>query len=94
MFSSFIGTFCVIEYVSFFHVTVPILASDYFEFGPDDPQTRFEFGAVVVWPDFYFVLHLIPLLAHNAISNRIIVTEIYFLSRKRVSLGHIGQSMV
>lgn len=26
---------------------VPILASDYIEFGPDDPQTRFEFGAVV-----------------------------------------------
>lgn len=76
----------VTECVRFFLVTVPILASDYLEFGPDDPQTRFEFGAVVVWPDFHFVLHLIPLSAHIAICNRIIVTEIYFFLRKRFSL--------
>lgn len=67
-------------------VAVPILASDYIEFGPDDPQTRFEFGAVVVWTDSHFMLHIIPLSAHIAISNRIIVTEIYFFFRKRFSL--------
>ena len=33
----------------FLFFTVPILASDFGDFGPDDPQTRFEFGAVVVW---------------------------------------------
>lgn len=42
------------KYVRFCLVAVPILASNYLEFGPDDPQTRFEFGAVVVWPEFSF----------------------------------------
>lgn len=83
---SFIGTFCFTECFRFCLVAVPILARDYIEFGPDDPQTRFEFGAVVVWTDFHFMLHIIPLSAHIAISNRIIVTEIYFFLRKRFSL--------
>jgi len=40
---------------------VPLLASDFVEFGPDDPQSRFEFGAVVVCRIFHFVLELIPI---------------------------------
>ena len=61
----------------FFLVTVPILASDFVEFEPDDPQSRFEFGAVVVKPYFHFMVHLISLSADITMSNRIIVTEIY-----------------
>ena len=84
LFSSFIGTFCITECVRFCLVAVPILASDYLEYGPDDPQTRFEFGAVVVrMAGFSFCASL---SAQFAFSNRIIVTEIYFILRKRFSL--------
>ena len=77
-FSSFIGTFCITECVRFCLVAVPILASDYLEFGPDDPQTRFEFGAVVV--------RFCASFNSSVGANRIIVTEIYFFLRKLFSL--------
>lgn len=67
----------------FFFVLVPLLASDFAEFGPDDPQSRFEFGAVVVCRIFHFVLELIPISAHIAISYYVNVTEFpYFLCKR------------
>lgn len=68
----------------FFFVLVPLLASDFVEFGPDDPQSRFEFGAVVVCRIFHFVLELIPISAHIAISYYVNVTEFPYFLRKRI----------
>ena len=78
----FKGTFCVKECLRFCFVLVPLLASDFAEFGPDDPQSRFEFGAVVVCRIFHFVLELIPISAHIAISYY--VTEFPYFLRKRI----------
>ena len=35
---------------TFCHILVPIHANDFADFGPDAAQSRFEFGALVVWP--------------------------------------------
>ena len=81
----------------FCHILVPIHANDFADFGPDAAQSRFEFGALVVWPLDHLQIYFSKL---NITASEIIFIFFLILAQKfcfhspHTTIVHLGSRLL